>query len=165
MKAGVILSAILLSTALVAEDSMPPILRDAVHCMSAENFQLGKSGSSLLRLSYETGKQSASGETVMHVISYTNPERTEGLLYTMFARQQDEKNAFDIRNEAKFAKSKDGVALVGAARGDELPQQELVTAVEKIAGQPMFSMGLVDVLASQPSGACKSYKSKKHESR
>lgn len=154
---SVVLVLLSLSAVTWPQNDAPPVLRGAAHCLWAENFELGKPGSSALTLGYTIDKKSYPGQTVMYVVSYTKQDRSKGLVYTIFITESDGKTSFNIQNNATFRRSKNGVDFTGEPLGGVWTHQQLISAIESIAQQPTFTIGVVDAFATTHSTQCESY--------
>ncbi len=131
--------------------------------MAAENFEMGKPGSSALRLGYFIDKEAYPGETVMYVVSYTNEDRSKGLAYTIFLTQKDGKSSFNIQNNTKFVNSKEGIDFVNPPLGGAWTQQHLTGAIEQIQKQPTYMISVVEAFGPDASIVCESYRDNLHK--
>jgi hypothetical protein len=154
---------IFLSAVAWAQDGALPVLRNAAHCLAVGNFEMGKPGSSALRLGYVIDKESYPGETVMYVVSYTNEDRSKGLVYAIFLTEKDGKSAFNIQNNATFGNSKKGIDFRNPPLGGVWTQQHLIGAIEQIQKQPTYTISVTEAFGPAASIVCESYTDNPHK--
>jgi|HubBroStandDraft_5_1064220.scaffolds.fasta_scaffold413074_2 hypothetical protein len=162
-KNTVVLSLIFLSTVTRAQDGTPNVLRDAAHCLAVENFELGKPGSTAIRLGYVIDKESYPGETVMYVVSYTKEDRSKGLVYTIFLTEKDGKSSFNIQNNATFVSSKKDIHFRNPPLGGVWTQQHVMGAIEEIQKQATYTLGVTEAFSLSASTTCDSYVGNLHK--
>ncbi len=146
-----------------AQDGAPPVLRDATHCLAVKNFEMGRPGSSALRLGYVIDKESYPGQTVIYVVSYTTEDRSKGLVYTIFPTEKDGKSSFNIQNNATFVNSKEGIDFRNPPLGGGWTQQHLIGAIEQIQKQPTYTISVTEAFGSAASIVCESYTENLHK--
>jgi hypothetical protein len=111
-------------------------------------------------MGYWVDTQSYPGEKVLYVVSYTGPGRSEGFVFTVFLEQHDQSLIFNIQNNAKFVRSRDGIEgvdFVEPPLGGTWTQEHLVRAIKRIEGQSKFSVQVKDLQAPFPATGCESY--------
>jgi hypothetical protein len=118
----------------------------------------------VLSLGYLDDTKSYPGEEVLYVVDYTGHGRTEGLVFTIFLTRQDRRRIFDIQNNAKVVRSKEGIEgvdFVEPPLGGTGTQEDLVAAIKRIERQPRFELRVKDLLRPSDLTQCESYADRK----
>jgi hypothetical protein len=82
------------------------------------------------------------------------------LVFAIVLTQQDDREVFDIQNNASFVLSKhepEGVSFVDPPLGGTWTQEHLASAIKQIETQPRFSILVKDLYATDSSVHCESY--------
>jgi len=152
-----------------AQEQPPELLREAAHCLAAKGHGgadwLNIRGSKVteLRLGYFVDTKSYPGDRVLYVVSYTGTQRSEGFVFTILLDRHGRRHNFHIQNNAKFVRSKDGIAginFVEPPLGGIWTQQHLVAAIKKIGRKPSFTVPVRELLAPSALVRCSSYADK-----
>jgi hypothetical protein len=159
---ALLLFSICSSTAACGQEQAPTLLREAAHCLAIKNdlLDLAKTKATALSLGYLVDTKSYPGEKVLYVVSYTGPGRSEGFVFTVFLEQHDQRPVFNIQNNAKFVRSKDGIEgfdFVEPPLGGTWTQEHLVAAIKRIEQRPKFAVPVKDVQNPSPATQCESY--------
>ncbi len=156
-----------LSATVCAQQQAPELLREAAHCLAAMEqdwLNLENSRATVLSLGYVVDTKSYRGEEVLYVVDYAGHGRTEGLVFTIFLTRHDRRRIFDIQNNAKFVRSKDGIEgvdFVEPPLGGTGTQEDLVAAIKRIERQPRFELRVKDLLRPSDPTNCESYADRK----
>jgi hypothetical protein len=156
-----------LSATVCAQEQAPKLLREAAHCLAAKEqdwLGLRSSTATVLSLGYLDDTKSYPGEEVLYVVDYTGHGRTEGLVFTIFLTRQDRRRIFDIQNNAKVVRSKEGIEgvdFVEPPLGGTGTQEDLVAAIKRIERQPRFELRVKDLLRPSDLTQCESYADRK----
>jgi hypothetical protein len=152
-----------LSTTVCAQEQAPKILREAAQCLAAKKhiwqdwLDLETSKATALSFGYVLDAKSYPGEKVLYVVEYLGPGRSEGFVFAVFLTQNGTHRIFNIQNNAKFVRSKDGIEFVEPPLGDTWTQERLVAAIERIQRQPRFKLRVKDLLPPSDLTQCESY--------
>jgi hypothetical protein len=87
------------------------ILAEAAQCLAAKNH-LPPSKATVVSFGYVLDAKSYPGEKVLYVVEYLGPGRSEGYVFAVFLTQKGTRRIFNIQNNAKFVRSKDGIGFV-----------------------------------------------------
>jgi hypothetical protein len=158
--------AICLSVSAHAQQQPPRILLDAVHCLAIKGF-LPASKTAALSSGYFVDSKSYPGERVLYVVVYANPQRSHGMVFSVFLINKNTQQVFNIQNNGEFVRSskdngafkKEGVDFVDG--GDPLwgvwTQEHIAMAIKKIGLQPIVEVPAKDLSNSSISVQCESY--------
>ncbi len=125
-----------LSSTFYAQDQPPKVLLGAAHCLAiGQQDWLGLVHRKVteLNIDYLVDAGYYPGETVLYLVDYTVPSRSEGLVFAIFLRRRDGRRVFDIQNNAKFRRSDNGVQgvdFVDPPLGGTWTQQHLVSVIK-----------------------------------
>ncbi len=131
----------------------------AAHCLAVKE-ELPRSKARALTFGYLLDEQSYPGTKEMYVVIYAAPARSNGLVFAIVLTQQDDREVFDIQNNASFVLSRDGidgVSFVNPPLGGTWTQEHLASAIKQIEKQPRFAVSVKDLFAADPSLVCESY--------
>jgi len=148
-----------LSATVRAQDQTPKLLVHAAQCLAAKKH-LPSLKETTLRFGYLVDEKSYQGQKVLYVVDYMGPGRTEGMIFAIFVTRQGHRRVFDIQNNARFVWSKGGKERVGFVEpplGGTWTQAHLVSAIEQIDRQPIFTVPVKNLLVPSPLTQCKSY--------
>lgn len=141
------------------QERSPQLLIRAAHCLAVKNY-FPRSNVTELTFGYLVDRKSYPGKKVMYVVTYAAPARSNGLVFAIVLTQRDDRQVFDIQNNASFVLSKrdiHGVSFVTPPLGGDWTQERLVSAVERIEKQDRFTIPVRDIIAAEPSILCESY--------
>jgi hypothetical protein len=141
------------------QEQPPHLLIRAAHCLAVKNF-LPSLRAKTLGFGYFLDEKSYPREKVLYVVDFAAPARSNGWVFAIFVSEDDDHQAFNIQNNAKFVLSKGdvhGVSFRDPPLGGVWTQERLASAIEQIEKQPRFSISVKDILAADPSTRCESY--------
>ena len=141
------------------QEQPPQLLIRAAHCLAVKE-ELPRSKARALTFGYLLDEQSYPGTKEMYVVIYAAPARSNGLVFAIVLTQQDDREVFDIQNNASFVLSRDGidgVSFVNPPLGGTWTQEHLASAIKQIEKQPRFAVSVKDLFAADPSLVCESY--------
>lgn len=104
------------------------------------------------------------GRRFFNVVDYSGPGRSEGMVFTIFLEKKDGRQIFNIQNNARFVRSKDGmqgIDFVDPPLGGTWTQQHLVSAIKQIERQPRFTLSASDLVEPSAPTQCESYTDKR----
>jgi hypothetical protein len=91
-----------------SQEQAPRLLVQAAQCLAVKNF-LPPSTPTRLTFGYLLEEKSYPGEKVLYLVNYPTPTRSNGLAFTIFLTEHDDRQVFNIQNNASFVLSKDGL--------------------------------------------------------
>jgi hypothetical protein len=147
-----------------AQEQAPRLLREAAHCLATTKqdwLDLENSKATALNLGYLVDTKSYPGKTVLYVVEYLGPGRSEGMVFTIFLTQEDRRRVFDIQNNARFVSSGKAVDFVEPPLGGEWTQEHLVAAIKQIERRPKLVVHVKDLSTPSPATQCRSYADRK----
>ncbi len=152
-----------LSTAVFSQDQPPKLLVEAAQCLATKKH-LPPSKATALSFGYLVDAKSYPGEKVLYVVDYSGPGRSEGMVFTIFFEEKGGRQTFNIQNNARFVRSKDGIEGIDfpdPPLGGTWTQQHLVSAIKQIERQARFTFPASDLVGPSASTQCESYTDKK----
>lgn len=142
-----------------AQNSGSALLNKAVPCLAAKGF-LPPSKTTTLMFGYLLDEKSYPGETMLYVVNYPNPSRSNGIIFTIFLTENDGRQNFNIQNNARFTlfkRSNQNISFVTPPLGGAWIQEHLVSAIKQIGKQPRFTISVKDMLMVDPAISCEAY--------
>jgi hypothetical protein len=113
-----------------------------------------------LTLGYLLDEKSYPDKKLLYVVNYPNPSRPDGFAFTLFLTNPDSRQAFDIQNNARFTRAKNGsgrISFVAPPLGGTWTREHLVSAIKQIQKQPRLILPAKDMLTIGPSVGCEAY--------
>jgi len=159
MKKLAMLFAVYLGATVHAQAQMPQLWFHAAQCLAVKNF-LPSTKATRLSFGFFFDEKSYPGDKAIYVVNYATPNRSNGLVFTIFLTEQDGRQNFNIQNNAGLVLSKDefeGVSFVSPPLGGAWTQEHLASAVKRIEKQPRFTLSVEDLRAANSSIGCESY--------
>lgn len=148
------------SAATVQAQGQPPkLLFQAVRCLAAKKF-LPSSVASKLTFGYILDKRSYPGRTVVYLVAYAAPSRSNGQIYAVFVTKHSRYHVFNIQNNATFILSKNelsGVYFVTPPLGGTWTHAHLASAIREIEKKPRFSIRVPGLSTVGESIVCDAY--------
>ena len=148
-----------LIAAAFSQQQAPPLLLHAAQCLQAKQF-LPASKATELTFGYFLDKKSYSPDTVLYVVKYAAPGRSNGLVFTIFLAEHNGRQTFNIQNNASFVlspKEPIGVSFVDPPLGGTGTQEYLASAIKQIEKQPRFALSAKAISAAGSSFVCEAY--------
>ena len=142
-----------------AQGQTPQLLLHATQCLANKSF-LQPSRAKTPTFGYFVDEKSYPGDSVIYVIQYASPTRTDGLVFALFLSERDGVQGLDIQNNASFVLSKDepiGVAFEDPPLGGAWTQGHLASAIKRIEKQPRFSISAKILYTTAPTVRCEAY--------
>jgi len=139
-----------------ALEETPKVLVQAAQCLSVKSY-LALSNSKILSLGYTIDQDSYPGKKVLYVVNYQGSSRSKGFVYTIFLTTVKSKEVYNLQNNAKFVRTKDGIDFVEPPLGGTWTQQHIEAAVMRIEQSPVFLIPSESLLAPPNSIRCESY--------
>ena len=157
MKLALLTTAICLSCAAHAQDDGVMLVQQAAHCLAAKGF-LPHADYKELTFGYLLDEKSYPGKKLLYVVNYPNSSRPDGLVFTIFLTKLDSRQDFDIQNNARFTRAKDGrVSFVAPPLGGTWTRDHLVSAIKQIEKQSRLTIPAKDMLTIGSSVGCEAY--------
>jgi hypothetical protein len=158
--------AICLNISAHAQQQPPKVLLDAAHCLAIKGF-LPAAKTATLSSGYLVDSKAYPGERVLYVVVYTNPQRSHGMVFSIFLTNKDTRQVFSIQNNGEFVRSskngapfkREGIDFVngGDPLGGIWTQEHIVMAIKKIGLQPIVKVPAEDLSSPSISVQCESY--------
>jgi len=150
-------------TSMYAQERAPQLLVDAARCLATESQgwlpeEHGKATE--LKLGYLIDTKSYVGEQVLYLVDYTGASRSEGIVFTIFVMGQRGRRVFDIQNNARFRRSKDGIRgldFVDPPLGGTGIQEDLVSAIKQIERHASIRVPIAALKKPSASARCRAY--------
>lgn len=142
-----------------AQELPPKVLVQAAQCLTAKNF-LPSTKATALELGYMIDAKSYPRDKVLYIVDYVGPGRSEGLVYAIFITQNADRQRFNIQNNARFVRSKngdEGVDFVEPPLGGTWTQKHLMAAIKSIERRPRITVPVSDLLRPDTATVCVSY--------
>jgi hypothetical protein len=142
-----------------AQELPPKVLVQSAQCLVAKDF-LPATKATALRFGYILDTKSYPGEKVIYVVDYTGSGRSDGVVFAILMTQKDGRQIYDIQNNARFVRSKDGeegIDFVEPPLGGTWTQQHLVTAIKSIERLRTITVRASDLLRPTTGTVCVSY--------
>ncbi|WP_058186215.1 hypothetical protein [Terracidiphilus gabretensis] len=159
-KKQVLLGALIcLSCALHAQDSAAALLHSAASCLATKGFLRSTKTSSMV-FGYFLDEKSYPRARVLYVVNYRSPSRSDGFVFTIFLTEHDDRQDFNVQNNARFVLSKDGdkgVSFVDPPLGGTWTQEHLVSAIRHIEKQSKFTISIENPAKVDSSISCEAY--------
>jgi hypothetical protein len=151
-------SLVCLNCTIHAQDSGDALLHRAASCLVAKGFFT--SSKSQKTLGYFLDTKSYPGEKMLYVVDYVNPSRSDGFVFTIFLSEHNERQNFNIQNNAQFKLSNrgdDGVSFVTPPLGGTWTQEHLISAIKQIEKQPKITISVESIAKTDSSFDCEEY--------
>ena len=135
---------ICLSCAIHAQNSEEVLLHRAASCLATKGFIQSTKTSSMV-FGYFLDEKSYPGQKVLYVVNYRTASRPDGFVFTIFLREQEGYQDFNVQNNARFVLSKDRgerISFVDSPLGGTWTQEHLVSAIKHIEKQPKFTISI-----------------------
>ncbi|MGI0133519.1 MAG: hypothetical protein ACREBW_00980 [Candidatus Micrarchaeaceae archaeon] len=142
-----------------SQEQAPQLLIRAAHCLAVKHF-FPRSKVAQITFGYLIDEKSYPGTKVMYVVTYAAPARSNGSVFAIVLTQQDDRQIFNIQNNADFVLSKrdvHGVDFITPPLGGDWTQERLASAVEHIEKRPTFTIPGRDFVVADASTSCESY--------
>lgn len=149
---------IVIGVAVHAQEAVPPLLLHAAQCLEAKSF-LEPSKSAVMSFGFYLDSTSHP-LNALYVVEFANPSHSKGWVFTVFLSNDNERQVFDIQNNARFAPSKDGylgIDFPDPPLGGTWTQEHIVSAIKKIQQSAVFSISNKDLRGTSPQIQCESY--------
>jgi hypothetical protein len=153
-----------------AQQQAPKLLVDATHCLSIKGF-LPTVKTATLSSGYFVDSKSYPGDRVLYVVVYTSPQRSRGMVFSIFLTHKGTQQVFNIQNNGGFVRfSKKGAAFPregvdfvedGQPLGGIWTQEHIALAIKKIGLQPVVEVSVIDLLNPSTTVRCESYADRK----
>lgn len=150
---------ICLAAAAGSKDQPPQLLLRAAQCLEAKKF-LPPSNAEKLTFGYFLDEKSYPNDRVVYVVNYATPARSNGLVFTVFLREKNGRQEFNVQNNASFVLSKgepSGVSFENPPLGGTWTQEHLALAIKQIEKQPRLTIPAKDLSSMDTSISCESY--------
>src|SRR5271163_2406368 len=95
---------IMLGVSAFAQNDPPEVVRDSFDCLQRKNFL--PSNKRLLSTAYRVDTKSYPGEKVLYLVVYERPDRSQGLVFSIFLSGSATRTVFDIQNNAEFLRTR-----------------------------------------------------------
>jgi len=153
----------MLSAFAFAQSDAPDILRNALDCLQRKNFL--PSNKRLLSTAYWVDAKSYPGEKVLYLVAYERPDRSQGLVFSIFLNGPATRTVFDIQNNAEFVRTrkadadfkKEGVKFVEPPLWGIWTQEHIAAAIDRIGHEHGFDLSDAGASRSLHSDQCESY--------
>jgi hypothetical protein len=157
IKLALLTTAICLSFIAHAQDDGVILVKQAAHCLAAKGF-LPHADYKELTFGYLLDEKSYPDKKLLYVVNYQNSSRPDGFVFTIFLTKPDSRQNFDIQNNARFTRAKDGRAsFVAPPLGGTWTRNHLVSAIKQIEKQPRLTILAKEMLTIGPSVGCEAY--------
>ena len=94
-----------LGTAVQSQERPPQLLFHAAQCLASRKF-LPSSKAARLAFGYLLDQKSYPNQSVVYVVEYAAPARSNGWAYAVFLTEHDGHQVFNVQNNATFVLSK-----------------------------------------------------------
>jgi hypothetical protein len=148
-----------LSATVSAQESIPPLLTRAAQCLEAKGF-LVPSKSAELNLGYLQDSVSWPQENVLYVVEFAGSSTSKGWVFTVFLTKNNGRQVFNIQNNARFVRSKDGmdgIDFPDPPLGGTWTQEHIVSAIKKIQKSTRYTFPEKDLQGTPSDIQCESY--------
>src|SRR5579863_7758743 len=142
-----------LGVTVYSEEQTPQPLLHAAQCLAVKKF-LPSSEARNLTFGYSLDEKSYPGDSVIYLVKYAAPARSNGSVFAIFLTEHDGHQTFNIQNNASFVLSKSepsGVSFVNPPLGGTWTQEHLASAIKEIEKRPRFALSAKDLFAADPS--------------
>jgi len=149
---------ICMNTAVAGQEPTAPLLIHAAQCLEVKGF-LPASRSKAASFGYFLDSTSYP-QNALYVVEFANSSRSKGWVFTEFLSNDNERQVFDIQNNARFVPSKDGylgIDFPDPPLGGTWTQEHIVLAIKKIQQGAVFSISDKDLRGTSPQIQCESY--------
>jgi hypothetical protein len=148
-----------LSITAYAQEQPPQLLVRTARCLAVKQF-LPRSNVKVLNLGFIVDEKSYPGQKVLYLVDYAGPNRSRGLVFTVFLSEDSGRQALDIQNNASFILSKkysEGVSFVEQPLGGIWTKEHLASAIKQIEKQTRFAIPVKDLFTVKQLIGCESY--------
>jgi hypothetical protein len=153
----------MLGVSALAQGNPPEIVRNALGCLQRKNFLPGDKR--LLSTAYWVDAKSYPGEKVLYLIVYERPNRSQGLVFSIFLDGSATRTVFDIQNNAEFLRTgradadfkKEGVKFVEPPLWGIWTQEHIAAAIVRIGHEHSFDLSDEGRSPTLHSDQCASY--------
>jgi hypothetical protein len=83
----------------------PRLLLDAAHCLAIKGF-LPAAKTATLGSGYLVDAKSYPGDRVLYLVVYVNPQRSRGMVFSIFLTHKSTQQVFNIQNNGEFVPAK-----------------------------------------------------------
>ena len=156
---SLILLTICMRGAATAQEVTSPLLTHAAQCLEVKGF-LPTSRSTAASFGYFLDSTSYPQQSALYVVEFANSSRSEGWVFTVFLSYDNDRQVFDIQNNARFVPSKkeiNGIDFPDPPLGGVWTQEHIVSAIKKIQQGAIFSIPDKDLRGTSPWIQCESY--------
>lgn len=159
IKLALLMTAICFSCAVHAQDDGVMLVKQAAHCLAAKGF-IPNADLKELTFGYLLDEKSYPNKKMLYVVNYPNPSRLDGFAFTIFLTNLDSRQHFDIQNNARFTRAKNGsgsVSFVAPPLGGTWTREHLVSAIKQIQRKPRLTIPAKEMLTIGSSVGCEAY--------
>lgn len=142
-----------------SQQQPPELLLRTAQCLAVKKF-LPPSKSARLTFGYFFDEKSYPGDTVIYIVEYATPTRSNGHVFTVFLADAKGRQEFSIQNNASFVLSKNepsGVSFLDPPLGGTWTQAHLAAAIQQIEKQRRFRIPVKLLSSPDRSFTCDSY--------
>jgi hypothetical protein len=140
-----------------AQQPAPEVVLRASQCLQAKGFIESPPSTQNLLFGYFLDSISYPGKHVAYITQYTKPDRSQGFVYAVFYSVHNGHTFFDIQNNARFIRRKNGIDFVDPPLGGEWTQQHLIEGIERAAKEPAVSITVKSLTVPLGASECRSY--------
>jgi hypothetical protein len=140
-----------------AQRPAPQVVLKALQCLQAKMVIESSPSPPNLLVGYFLDSISYPGTDVAYITQYTKLDRSRGFVFTVVYAEQGARTNFDIQNNARFIRRKNGINFVDPPLGGEWTQQHLIEGIEHAARRPPLSIPAKSIMAPLGPAECRSY--------
>ncbi|HWR13712.1 MAG TPA: hypothetical protein VN577_02720 [Terriglobales bacterium] len=134
----------------------PTLLVHAAQCLLTKDFAALPKAKAL-DFGFVLDTKSYPGQKMLYVVNYTGPDRSNGMIFTLFLERRQRRQVFNIQNNGTFVRSKKGVDFTNSPLGGIWTQEHLVSAIKQIEQGSRYTIPVKDLRAPAVEIECASY--------